>query len=612
MSSVRARKPVPAVSVSADDAVEGPIDSGAALRPVPVAGLVVGRADAPAERAADAIADTAMARLRRASRRAGDDGPQPRPHSGLSHLRRAWSPTPSTGGRVDAAGGVVDDATTSRIEAQRELGKRLPGTVQREMETAFGVSLNHVRVHNDAESASLSAALDAEAFTTGSDIFFGAGRFDPAVSSGAQVLAHEIAHVLAEPNGIRRPPVLTPEAARCGRENTLLAYRSNSDGLDQPTLDGDMAGHQPVSAAASVVRRLPSGTVPTPGSRYRYAVYVESGHRPALDDDGNQEFDQDGNAIQEFEQEYEHHVGIPTGVNADIWNFGTHAVDVDDVVEELPDQAGDAALLPVTRSILQLIDDLGMADIANAYGISVEQLLSVAIELDATPGADRANPAYMTHVLNEGESGPSCYNSATILYNLLATTPLTTTVQKAVGFEGAEIRPTARGNRTRLTATCKSLCDRIRLVVPHGPKCIFGVHFGGHGFTIVCDGLRVELLQSFAGASGDTLVNFLRGNVDKLQTYSVETIVGLLQNMIAEPTTLRAQSLLFGARADDFDLLDATFRWTCSDIRPTPEVMTALQNWITENLKYLARVRKVVVAAQASQPPKKRRKKVTK
>lgn len=363
------------------------------------------------------------------------------------------------------------------------------------------------------------------------------------------------------------------------------------------------------SAAGPVIRRLPRGTRPTPGARYRYARYVETGHRPAVDDEGDPVLDEHGQQMTDFEQEYEHHVGVPTAVAGDSWTFpggpgGDHVVDVADVVEELPAAQGDPGLLPLTRTILGLMDDLGLADLANTYGISVEQLLSVAIELDAS-GAGCALPQYSGYLLTQGESAPSCYNSATILYNLLAANPLTTTVQRAEGFQGAPVRKTAPANRTRLRKTCTTLCTQIRAVPPAGPKQIFAVHFGGHGFTIVCDGHRAELLQSFAGASGDLLANYLTGNVRQLRSYSVDAIVQLLMDMIAEPTTLRAQSLLFGARADDLDLETATFRWTCSDVKPTDAVVAALKAWVTANLSYLARVHAAREAA--SRPRKKRR-----
>jgi hypothetical protein len=72
------------------------------------------------------------------------------------------------------------------------------------MEVAFGRSFGDVRVHRDPGAARISRSISAEAFTVGSDIFFGSGRFDPTTEDGQQVLAHELGHVVAGADGVRR------------------------------------------------------------------------------------------------------------------------------------------------------------------------------------------------------------------------------------------------------------------------------------------------------------------------------------------------------------------------------------------------------------------------
>ena len=162
--------------------------------PSPVAGLTVGRADDSAEHDADRMADRALARLE-------PEGPHAHT-SGCGHLRRSSEPTP--GATIGAEGGALDPESSTEIEAVRGSGTPLPPDVRRRMETGFGAGLGHVRVHDDPRAGRLSAAMSAEAFTTGSDIFFGAGRFAPDTPDGEKVLAHEIAHVLTEPHSIRR------------------------------------------------------------------------------------------------------------------------------------------------------------------------------------------------------------------------------------------------------------------------------------------------------------------------------------------------------------------------------------------------------------------------
>jgi hypothetical protein len=206
MSGHQARVPVPTTAAPAaapPSAAAAPTSSVPAA-PAPVAGLVVGHADDPAEHAADARADAALARLR--SHHAADD-PAAAAHRhdpGCGHLRRSTAPTAPSTAQVGLEGGDLDSATTTRIESRRAAGAPLPGAVRRRMETAFGTSLGHVRMHDDAESGRLNAAMSAQAFTTGRDIFFGAGQFAPGTETGDHVIAHEIAHVLAEGAPVRR------------------------------------------------------------------------------------------------------------------------------------------------------------------------------------------------------------------------------------------------------------------------------------------------------------------------------------------------------------------------------------------------------------------------
>ncbi|NLF05062.1 MAG: DUF4157 domain-containing protein [Actinomycetales bacterium] len=167
--------------------------TSAPARPAPV--LTVGRADDPMERLADSLADRVVADL---------DASEPHRHSpGCGHLRRSVAPTPA--GAVGLEGGDLDVEASSAIEAARGGGRALPAPVRRRMEGAFGTSLGHVRVHDGPQAARLSAAMQASAFTVGSDVFFGAGQLDPSTREGEHVLAHELAHVVTEgPRSVRR------------------------------------------------------------------------------------------------------------------------------------------------------------------------------------------------------------------------------------------------------------------------------------------------------------------------------------------------------------------------------------------------------------------------
>jgi len=84
------------------------------------------------------------------------------------------------------------------IENARGSGAALDTSVRRQMESRIGADFRHVRVHTDSQSDNLNRVLDARAFTTGKDIFFAQGEYQPATSSGRHLLAHELTHVMQQ------------------------------------------------------------------------------------------------------------------------------------------------------------------------------------------------------------------------------------------------------------------------------------------------------------------------------------------------------------------------------------------------------------------------------
>lgn len=100
-----------------------------------------------------------------------------------------------------AAGEVgVPPDVEQAIQKARGGGQALDNTVRTQMESAFGTDFSSVRVHTDSQADSLNHSLGARAFATGQDIFFKQGEYNPASSSGCELLAHELTHVLQHNN----------------------------------------------------------------------------------------------------------------------------------------------------------------------------------------------------------------------------------------------------------------------------------------------------------------------------------------------------------------------------------------------------------------------------
>lgn len=66
------------------------------------------------------------------------------------------------------------------------------------MEQRFGHDFSRVRVHADAQAARSADEVQAQAYTVGQHIVFGAGHFDPTSASGRRLLAHELSHTLQQ------------------------------------------------------------------------------------------------------------------------------------------------------------------------------------------------------------------------------------------------------------------------------------------------------------------------------------------------------------------------------------------------------------------------------
>ena len=90
----------------------------------------------------------------------------------------------------------------SRVKSLKGNGQPLPEADRGFMERRFGVYFSGVRMHTDSNAIQMNRELNAEAFTYGKNIYFGAGRYNPSTSSGKRILAHELTHVVQQNGGI--------------------------------------------------------------------------------------------------------------------------------------------------------------------------------------------------------------------------------------------------------------------------------------------------------------------------------------------------------------------------------------------------------------------------
>jgi hypothetical protein len=101
-------------------------------------------------------------------------------------------------------GATVNDTVESTIESKRGSGPTLDDSVREPMERSMGADFSDVRVHTDSDAHTLNESVQARAFTTGKDIFFKQGEYNPNNSAGQTLLAHELTHVVQQNADVRR------------------------------------------------------------------------------------------------------------------------------------------------------------------------------------------------------------------------------------------------------------------------------------------------------------------------------------------------------------------------------------------------------------------------
>jgi hypothetical protein len=125
-------------------------------------------------------------------------------------------------GSFEAGAGVE-----ARLQATAGSGSPLPGALREFMEPRFGADFGDVRLHTDGEAADLNRAVHAQAFTHGSDIYLGEGKYDPDSLSGRQLLAHELTHTLQQGGRVRRLTQKSADLKKIDEGKTFFGSRTS-------------------------------------------------------------------------------------------------------------------------------------------------------------------------------------------------------------------------------------------------------------------------------------------------------------------------------------------------------------------------------------------------
>jgi hypothetical protein len=139
---------------------------------------------------------------------------------------------------------VTDSGDRANAEA---VSRRLDPTIRRDMEARFEHDFSHVRIHANDEAARRSAANNSAAYAVGSEIFFGAARYEPDTAEGRALLAHELVHVVQSENARAHP--LRPQSPRGELEREAARVSTTIDTVAPlPPIEGVTHGLSPLMA----------------------------------------------------------------------------------------------------------------------------------------------------------------------------------------------------------------------------------------------------------------------------------------------------------------------------------------------------------------------------
>ncbi|MHA7879048.1 MAG: eCIS core domain-containing protein [Saccharospirillum sp.] len=151
----------------------------------------------------------------------------------------------------------------ARIKGLFSRGRPLRQSDQQAFARHLGHDFTNTRLHTDAESAAITSALGATAFTYRHHVFFAQGAYAPDQASGRFLLAHELTHVVqqgaAPPLADHRPITGSagPQVQRSAWDSIKSAGSSAAGWVSDRTSDALDVGADVIWAAVRAVAPRP-------------------------------------------------------------------------------------------------------------------------------------------------------------------------------------------------------------------------------------------------------------------------------------------------------------------------------------------------------------------
>lgn len=144
----------------------------------------------------------------------------------------------------DGSLGVQPHAPSLVREVLSSPGHPLDAGARESLEPHFGYDFSGVRVHTDERASESARAVGANAYTAGTHIAFGAGRYAPNMTSGRQLIGHELAHVTQQSEGDVGGSAIG-DGLRISHPNDSFERSAAANQTSSPTALGSTGWRQP-------------------------------------------------------------------------------------------------------------------------------------------------------------------------------------------------------------------------------------------------------------------------------------------------------------------------------------------------------------------------------
>jgi hypothetical protein len=112
----------------------------------------------------------------------------------------------------------------TRLQNSRGSGIAISPDIRTSMESGFGADFKKVRLHTDDRAIQMNRELNAQAFTSGKDIYFNEGKYKPENTEGKKLLAHELTHVVQQNGDVRKKPEEANNSKKSVNQNSTKSF----------------------------------------------------------------------------------------------------------------------------------------------------------------------------------------------------------------------------------------------------------------------------------------------------------------------------------------------------------------------------------------------------